>query len=305
MEDQGREPMPTFSVIIPVYNRRDVLLRAVTSVLEQTFRDLELIVVDDGSDDGSSRVVNTIDDSRVQVVSQANSGANVARNHGASSARGQYLTFLDSDDEAVPEWLSKYHSAIDASGAVLVSCGFVDVAEGVNFDAGQVALPSRNGRELCGVTSQITTGGTYVLRRDIFNKIGGFAAEQSAGQHSEMAYRLLPLLVEQGAKITHIDEALIIRHSGRSDSMRRDHRRVFDGGRRILEVHADRLMLNPQAFAQHASSTAVRGARIGDFTTARHLMWRAARAQPKSLKYWARLFVLCIPPLARRVWPCG
>lgn len=89
---------PSISVIIPAFNRAHLLAHAIDSVLAQRFTDFELIVVDDGSTDGSAALVGRYDDPRVRLIEQANCGSNAARNAGIRAARAPLLTFLDSDD---------------------------------------------------------------------------------------------------------------------------------------------------------------------------------------------------------------
>lgn len=95
---------PKVSVILPTYNRADTIGRAVSSVAKQTFQDWELIVIDDGSTDATPQL-KLDDDPRVRVIRQANAGVAAARNTGIASARGQYIAFLDSDDEWLPHYL--------------------------------------------------------------------------------------------------------------------------------------------------------------------------------------------------------
>lgn len=89
------------SIVIPTYNRADKIERSIYSVLNQTYTDLELLVVDDGSTDDTRKVVEEIaaHDNRVRYVYQENNGACAARNHGISLAKGEYIAFQDSDDE--------------------------------------------------------------------------------------------------------------------------------------------------------------------------------------------------------------
>ena len=96
---------PLFSVVIPVYNRADIVGRAVRSVQSQLCQDFEIIVVDDGSTDSLHSVIHFIDDLRIQLVCQPNRGAGTARNHGIDLARGKYVAFLDSDDTFLPHHL--------------------------------------------------------------------------------------------------------------------------------------------------------------------------------------------------------
>ena len=90
-------------MIIPTYNRRDLLPRAIDSVLAQTRRVDEIIVVDDGSTDGTADMLQARYGERVKHVWQSNAGVSAARNHGLRLARGRYLALLDSDDEWLPE----------------------------------------------------------------------------------------------------------------------------------------------------------------------------------------------------------
>lgn len=87
------------SIIIPLYNKEKTILQSIESVLSQSYRDIELIVVDDGSTDNSVSVVESIDDNRLRLITQENAGPSAARNTGAKEAKGDWIVFLDADDE--------------------------------------------------------------------------------------------------------------------------------------------------------------------------------------------------------------
>lgn len=89
---------PFFSIIIPSYNRASIIRKTIESALNQSFKNIEIIVVDDGSTDNTRDVVSSINDNRIKYVYQDNAERCVARNNGASYAQGEYLLFLDSDD---------------------------------------------------------------------------------------------------------------------------------------------------------------------------------------------------------------
>ena len=93
------------SVIIPVYKVEQYLCRCIDSVLAQTYTDLEIILVDDGSPDGSGAICDeyAAKDSRIKVIHQKNAGVSAARNAGMDLASGEYLAFIDSDDFIEPE----------------------------------------------------------------------------------------------------------------------------------------------------------------------------------------------------------
>ena len=97
----------SFSIIIPLYNKAPYIERAINSVLNQSLQNFEIIVVNDGSSDGGDKIVTTIIDERLKLVSQKNAGVSAARNTGAKEAQYEYLTFLDGDDTYEPNFLSE------------------------------------------------------------------------------------------------------------------------------------------------------------------------------------------------------
>lgn len=115
------------SVVIPAYNRAKVVGRAIESCLNQTYRDIEVIVVDDGSSDNTKEVVEAIDDERLSYVYQDNAGACAARNHGIEMAKGEYIAFQDSDDEWHTDKIEKQMAALIENNADFVFCGFIKV----------------------------------------------------------------------------------------------------------------------------------------------------------------------------------
>ena len=100
--------MPTVSVIVPVYNVRQFLPRCVKSLQAQTMDDFEVVLVDDGSTDGSSQLCDelALSDSRIKVLHKENGGASSARNYGIDNAEGEYLSFIDADDFIHPSMFS-------------------------------------------------------------------------------------------------------------------------------------------------------------------------------------------------------
>ena len=87
-----------FSVVIPLYNKRNSLKACIESVLNQSYKDFELIVVDDGSTDGSKEIVREFEDKRIRLIEKKNGGVSSARNLGVRSARNSWIAFLDGDD---------------------------------------------------------------------------------------------------------------------------------------------------------------------------------------------------------------
>jgi glycosyltransferase involved in cell wall biosynthesis len=99
------ERKPLISIVIPLYNKEKEVLRAINSVLSQTVKDFEVIVVNDGSTDKGPGIVRSISDPRIRVIDQDNAGVSAARNRGIEAANTDLITFLDADDEWEPEFL--------------------------------------------------------------------------------------------------------------------------------------------------------------------------------------------------------
>lgn len=127
MEEQLKQP--DISIIVPVYNSRKYLSRCISSLQDQTLRNIEIILVDDGSTDDSLNICNKIanEDSRFHVYHKANEGQGIARNYGMSFATGRYICFLDSDDEMDLDAYRKILENIERSSADLCSFGYCKI----------------------------------------------------------------------------------------------------------------------------------------------------------------------------------
>lgn len=123
-----KEESHLISVIMPCYNGGRYLKRAVSSVLEQRYKDAELIVVNDGSSDNSLEILEEINDPRLKVISQKNRGVCAARNQGLALASGEYIAFLDTDDTWHPDCLNRLYWALqEQPEAALAYCGWQNV----------------------------------------------------------------------------------------------------------------------------------------------------------------------------------
>lgn len=126
-DDDAAPPAPKVSVVIPAYDREKYIVAAIDSILAQSFADFELVVVDDGSTDGTREVVRGYADPRIRLICHArNLGVAAARNEGVRQARGEYLAFLDSDDIAFPDRLARQVAFLDSHGDVAALGAWVD-----------------------------------------------------------------------------------------------------------------------------------------------------------------------------------
>ncbi|PSP18272.1 glycosyl transferase family 2, partial [Halobacteriales archaeon QH_10_67_13] len=198
--------MPRVSVVVPTYNRATELPRALESVLQQTYRDLELLVVDDGSTDETRSVLAAIDDPRLRVIThETNRGANVARNTGIEHADGELIAFLDSDDEwdrrKLHHQLARYETG--PPDCVAVYCGFETELGGVvgRFMSAVARVlatadeerPKEGGEALVGeiLADHLHSGAgsTLLVTAAVARDIGGFDEELDRFQDPDFLLR--------------------------------------------------------------------------------------------------------------------
>jgi glycosyltransferase involved in cell wall biosynthesis len=166
------------SVVIPLYNRANHIRRTVDSVLAQTYRNFELIVVDDGSTDGGGDIVRQYADPRIRLVTQPNSGECAARNRGVAEANANWVAFLDSDDEWMPRFLERVfgfattHSSLAAVFTNITS--FRDNTPWLNCPfAGPCVLENYFAFSIKNLGRGITSS-SVMVRKQRLKDIGGF-----------------------------------------------------------------------------------------------------------------------------------
>jgi len=218
--------MPKVSVVIPTHNRSSRIERAIDSVISQDFEDTEVIVVDDGSTDDTESVVKSIDDPRIRYLAHdTNRGGSAARNTGIEESSGEYVAFLDDDDEWLPQKLRRQVDCLEdrSEDWVAVYCDYevVRSEDGpvsripdfvLDYWPGKDSDPQpEGGRELIPkmLATEMSTGGasTLMVRRDAVNAIGGFDPEFERYQDWEFLIRLV-----QVGKLAFVDEPLVLRH---------------------------------------------------------------------------------------------
>lgn len=157
------------SVVIPLYNKAASIRQSLMSVLSQSYQDFEVVIVDDGSTDGSVGVVEAINDPHIRLIKQENGGPSKARNTGVKNAKGEWILFLDADDEMLPEALEFFSEKIQKNADADMFLGEVIVNNGktehlaVEYKEGVVSNPFKS--HVLGRLFQCS--GTTVYRKSI------------------------------------------------------------------------------------------------------------------------------------------
>jgi glycosyltransferase involved in cell wall biosynthesis len=208
------------SIIIPTYNRAELLPRAIDSVLAQTYQDFDIVVVDDGSTDGTRSVVEAYEDARVRYVRlPKRRGVSAARNAGMAASGGEWIGFLDSDDEWLPEKLERQLALADVDPSLDIIQGWhIRDANGVRSvwrlpdpgDKEGFDLVLYGWRECCVMA--------LVARRSALEAVGGFDEAIPHGEDWDLQYRL----DQAGFRYGVLNEPLLIYYWGGHEQLTQD-----------------------------------------------------------------------------------
>ncbi|MDZ4722204.1 MAG: glycosyltransferase [Roseiflexaceae bacterium] len=283
---------PLVSVLIPTYNRANYLPEALHSVLTQSFTDVEVIIVDDGSTDDTPALLTQITDPRVRCFSQTNAGTAAARNTALRAARGKYVACLDSDDRWDAEFLAITIPPLEANphiGVVYVRCRSMDQDGGPL--ARMVGVPPLfpndmlasllYGDHLCAIGA--------VTRRMLLEQVGGWEQTLVNTEDWDLWLKLAPL-----TQFCFIDRVLasIRVHTGRATGQASPRlKRVLNDRERVLARAFARPGLTPKALA--IRPIAYRNLYIDlGMRTVEAFGWRAA------LPYYVRAVTIAPNPIA-------
>ncbi|MGA2073875.1 MAG: glycosyltransferase [Terriglobia bacterium] len=243
---------PVVTVIIPTFNRASIVGRAIRSVLCQTFQDWELLVVDDASTDGTEQVVRSFPDRRIRYLRHdQNRRVSAARNTGIRSAQGEYVSFLDDDDEWLPEKLAKEVEAFRNSDPEV---GLIYTGKTVYDEHGrvlQVRMPTQSGwvydamldRHFIGSPSRVT------VRKQVLDRVAGFDQTFVNCQDYDLWLR-----VAKVSKIACVPCRLVKRYL-LSDQMSGSLEYICEGWEHILmKFRAD---MKPRTLTKHISRVAI------------------------------------------------
>jgi glycosyltransferase involved in cell wall biosynthesis len=282
---------PQFSVIIPTFNRADLLPRAIQSVLNQSFGDFELLIVDDHSPDNTKSVVESFSDRRVRYVyHEDNKGAPATRNTGIAYAKGEYIAFLDDDDEYLPQFLLEMHQIFNGSPE---SIGFswggirwIKDADGEELvlreEMWQPKFQNREHAYLSFLKSRRIGNSGLVVRKSCFDEVGLFDEQIRGGaEDTEFLIRLVRCFDFKMAPRVLIKVHL---HAG-SHLRSYSQKKAFDY-ERIIEKNKQALLDHPDLLASKHYKIAWLYYHGGNKIKARHYMRQALRAAPLRPRVW-------------------
>jgi glycosyltransferase involved in cell wall biosynthesis len=200
---------PFFSVIICTYNRKNLICRAINSLLNQIEEDWEAIIIDDGSTDGSFGEIEPLikNNDNFLYVFCSHQGVSNARNQGIRVSKGEFITFLDSDDEYTSNHLLTRKETLEANPEIELLHGGLEII-------GNPYVPDITNPGKMIQLSECVVGGTFFIKRTVFDKVG-FFPDVPFGED----YHFLNKAVQNGVKIAKVDYKTYIYHRDNVDSI--------------------------------------------------------------------------------------
>lgn len=184
--------MPLVSVVIPVFNGEKTIQETIESVLNQTLTDLELLVINDGSQDRTLEIVERISDSRIQIFSYPNAGQSTSRNRGIELAKGEYISFIDADDLWTPDKLEAQFKALQANPKAGVAYSWTDWIDESSQLLGKGSHNTEQGEVFTKLLLNdfVANGSNVLIRRDALTDVGGFDPSVTPAEDWDLWLRL-------------------------------------------------------------------------------------------------------------------
>jgi glycosyltransferase involved in cell wall biosynthesis len=270
--------MPLVSVILPTHNRPQSVVRAAASVLDQSFRELELIVVDDGSAVPAEQALSQINDGRMRILrSDMPLGPARARNLGLEVATGGWIAFQDDDDEWLAGKVEQQAAVADRSDDAV---GVVYCPFWTEFRDGRRAIGGRRAERLSGDLHLELLRGNFValpavlVRREAIEQVGRFDPALPCFEDWELFIRLAARF-----RFERISEPLVVAHDTPQSINKSSSTLRAAALERILEKHADAIELDPQVHADFLFHIAHHRCLGGDFERGQKLFGQSFRVQ--------------------------
>lgn len=239
------------SAVITTYKRPfDIIKRAAESILNQTYENIELIIVDDSPSDYDLRdevqsMMDALGERVKYIQHEKNMGACAARNTGLKAAEGEYIAFLDDDDEWLPEKIEKQLEKFSNQEIALVYCGYY-VVDTCNNTKKVFQTTYRKGKVFGELIYANFIGSTSfpLIKKSVIEKLGGFDEKMKAAQDYEMWLR-----IAKEYKIDYVEEPLVNYYVHEGEQITKNHKGRADAFLRLLDIHNDTLLKNNKAKA--------------------------------------------------------
>jgi glycosyltransferase involved in cell wall biosynthesis len=285
--------VPLFSIIIPVFNRASTVSSTIESVLNQAYKDFEIILVDDGSSDEIEKnISNYIAEKELIFHAQPNSGVSSARNKGASLSKGKYLIFLDSDDHVTQNWLSDFEKKINPKNPEIIYCGINRLKENILVEYTDPKNPYRDGKSFGNVIP-----GSFCIKSEFFKNIGGYDDKLAYGENTELGFR-----IKMENPTTSFISSPNLYYNMYENSHGKNERNKMNGLLYTINKHPELFNDNMEMNRRFLSIAGVAAVHCNEFKIARGLFFKAWIINFFSLNDFLRFIISCFPMLGKIIW---
>ncbi|MEC4985538.1 MAG: glycosyltransferase family 2 protein [Oscillatoria sp. PMC 1068.18] len=288
--------MKLVSVIIPVYNVEQYIAATVKSALEQTYPNLELLIIDDGSPDRSIEICQQFSDRRIKIIRQENQGLPSALNTGIRNSRGTYIAFLDGDDLWLPEKLTKQIEHLESCPEVGVSFSRSALIDEAGNELGTYLMPQLRGIDPFSLlrSNPVGNGSAAAIRREVFEEVGYYGEKNGSSEvfyfdeeltRSHDTEFLLRIAIKTNWLIEGIPEALTL-YRINSEGLSANYLKKLESWEQVLlkvRGYAPEKIVCWESVskAYHLRYLARKAIRLHDGDVALHLVWRAIATHPR------------------------
>jgi glycosyltransferase involved in cell wall biosynthesis len=285
--------VPLFSIIIPVFNRASTVSSTIESVLNQAYKDFEIILVDDGSSDEIEKnISNYIAEKELIFHAQPNSGVSSARNKGASLSKGKYLIFLDSDDHVTQNWLSDFEKKINPKNPEIIYCGINRLKENILVEYTDPKNPYRDGQSFGNVIP-----GSFCIKSEFFKNIGGYDDKLAYGENTELGFR-----IKMENPTTSFISSPNLYYNMYENSHGKNERNKMNGLLYTINKHPELFNDNMEMNRRFLSIAGVAAVHCNEFKIARGLFFKAWDINLFSLNDFLRFIISCFPLVGKIIW---
>ncbi|MCK5096853.1 MAG: glycosyltransferase [Desulfobacteraceae bacterium] len=277
---------PIVSVVIPTYNRKDIISRAIESVRNQTYKNYEIIIVDDGSTDGTVDYIKNHYNNKIHCISQENQGASSARNKGISEAKGKYIAFLDSDDEWVDSKLTTQVAFLEENPEIALLCGRTYRSDNIKKVNSPLAQKITGNLFTILYSHSFVSTPTVIVKKDVLDQVGAFDLNYKSAEDFD-----LWLKITHDYQCAFLPDLVAIVNRGK-DNLSTDKITLHIHALDILEKHYDKRLIPDRVYKKAISNSLIALGRnyltSGQTSKAKECFIRSFKLYPfrlRSLRY--------------------
>ncbi|MCP9199895.1 glycosyltransferase [Gramella sp. GC03-9] len=270
------------SIVTATYNSAHTITKAIDSIVKQSYKKWELIIVDDGSSDDTEKIIKGYDDTRIKYFYQKNKGVAAARNVGVKESLGDYIIFLDADDELFNTAIENFSNVLETKTPGICSGAYIDIFNKLNY-------PRDKGSYFNNYLIN-NLSGSYIVSKQIFLEVGGYDINLSQSENWELFIRLVDICDKKGMEI--LAENFVTFKYNSDHSIEKNLKRnidTFNSYKYLYNKYKDNSDLGPNLLFLFSEVSAYNAFKIGKKKEAIEWQIKAIKEKPFKLKSYIKI----------------